>query len=252
MSVSRRIFSETTVVITKLKERKTMERVTSKLTRVLVITLLSAATLATAGSLTLKASSGVTPQDGKPLPSHPVCQRAYDARLPNSASANDLQVKCILELATWGKVLAGQYPWAAVLLRDQVTEGSARRGFYIGLAASEGQTEDGPGKQWIRASLIPTEQSGFNVAVSETLGRNKNPEMYRDADLPREADMPREDSPVRRGSDSRSLRATLEHLRQGKEYLEDATPDQDGHVYKAIDDINNAIQELEKARRGRN
>jgi hypothetical protein len=242
-----------------------MERITSKLTRVLVITLLSAATLATAGSLTLKASSGATPQNGKPLPSHPVCQRAYDARQANSASANDLQVQCNGELATWGAVLAGQYPWAAVLLRDQRTQGSARRGFYIGLAASEGQTEDGPGKQGIRASLLPTEQSGFNVAVQETLGRNKNPEMYRDSDLPRGADMPREDvgdvqprysepeRPARRGSDSRSsLRATLQHLRQGKEYLEDATPDQDGHLYKAIDDINNAIEELEKALRSRN
>ena len=58
--------------------------------------------------------------------------------------------------------------------------------------------------------------------------------------------------PVRRGNDSRSLGAALEQLRQGKEYLEGATPDQDGHLYKAIDDINNAIQELEKALRGSN
>jgi hypothetical protein len=36
-------------------------------------------------------------------------------------------------------------------------------------------------------------------------------------------------------------------LRQGKEFLEVATPDRDGHVDQAIDDINNAIKEIEKA-----
>jgi hypothetical protein len=235
-----------------------MERITSKLIRVLVITLLSAAALATAGSLTLKASTGLTPQAVTPIPHPPVCDLAKLMREQNKAFAVQ-QVQCNLELEARGLVLASDYPWAR-LLRSELPEGSARRGFYIGLAAAEGQTEDGPGKQGIRASLLPTEQSGFDVAVSRSLQRNKNPEWYRNADLARGADVPSEERsaveprdphPVRQGNDSRSLRATLDHLRQGKEYLEGATPDQDGHLYKAIDDINNAIQELEKALRAR-
>ena len=57
-------------------------------------------------------------------------------------------------------------------------------------------------------------------------------------------------SPIRGGSDRRNLRATLEHLRQGREYLEDAEPDPDGHREKAIEYTNKAIAELKKALAG--
>ena len=47
------------------------------------------------------------------------------------------------------------------------------RGFDIGLASSEGQTEDGPGKQAIRMSLPEPQRSAFDHAVKFTLARNK-------------------------------------------------------------------------------
>jgi hypothetical protein len=163
------------------------------------------------------------------------------------------------ELAAKGARLASADQWAAGV-RNQQPEGPARVGFDIGMAAAEEVDTSGAGKQAIRASLSPDEQGGFDKAVLYSLERNKNP---RGADIPsdpsaREADMPSEERsaaeprplprrPIRRGNDSRSLRATLEHLRQGKEFLEVATPDRDGHVDQAIDDINNAIKEIEKA-----
>ena len=47
------------------------------------------------------------------------------------------------------------------------------RGFDIGLAAAEGQTEDGPGKQAMRVSLPEPERAAFDHAVAFTLARNK-------------------------------------------------------------------------------
>lgn len=47
------------------------------------------------------------------------------------------------------------------------------RGFDIGLAAAEGHTEDGPGKQAIRTSLPEPERPAFDHAVAFTLARNK-------------------------------------------------------------------------------
>ena len=50
-----------------------------------------------------------------------------------------------------------------------------RLGFDIGLAASEGQTLPGPGKDRIRDSLrLTAEREGFSTAVSITLERNRN------------------------------------------------------------------------------
>ena len=50
-----------------------------------------------------------------------------------------------------------------------------RLGFDIGLAAAEGQTLPGPGKDRIRDSLLlPAERQGFSDAVSFTLERNRN------------------------------------------------------------------------------
>ena len=42
------------------------------------------------------------------------------------------------------------------------------------MAAAEGQTLPGPGKQRIHDSLSPAEQGGFNTAVSFSLERNRN------------------------------------------------------------------------------
>jgi hypothetical protein len=42
------------------------------------------------------------------------------------------------------------------------------------MAAAEGQTADGPGKQLIRGGLDPAGQEGFNVALSFSLDRNRN------------------------------------------------------------------------------
>jgi len=61
-------------------------------------------------------------------------------------------------------------------LRSREPEGPARRGFDIGLAAAEGQTEPGPGKQRIQDSLPPSQQIGFSRAVTFSLMRNKHAE----------------------------------------------------------------------------
>jgi hypothetical protein len=58
-------------------------------------------------------------------------------------------------------------------LRQHIERNSVRA-FLIGLAASEGQTEPGPGKQKIRDSLPAATRDGFDVAVDFTLTRNRN------------------------------------------------------------------------------
>jgi hypothetical protein len=62
----------------------------------------------------------------------------------------------------------------ATLLRDAQSEGPMRRGFDIGMAAAEGQTLPGPGKQRIHDSLVGDEQRGFSRAVDFSLMRNNN------------------------------------------------------------------------------
>lgn len=79
-------------------------------------------------------------------------------------------------LAAKGEALATQTP-LALELRNQMPEGPARRGFDIGLAAAEGQTSPGPGKQKIHDVLSPPEQRGFDSAVSFSLERNRNAEL---------------------------------------------------------------------------
>ncbi len=76
-------------------------------------------------------------------------------------------------LAAKGEALANADPLATEL-RNREPEGPSRRGFYIGLAAAEGHTLPGPGKDKIRDSLSPAEQLGFNKAVEFSLERNKN------------------------------------------------------------------------------
>lgn len=192
-------------------------------------------------------------------------QEGYNVAVDCSLKWNISMEQIKNELAVKGAGLATADQWAAGV-RNQQPDGPARRGFDIGLAAAAEVDTSGTGKQAIRALLRPDEQAGFDMALLYSEERNKN---ARGADMPsadplasRGTDVSREDPsaaeprplprrPVRRGDDSRSLRATLEHLRQGKEFLEIAAPDQDGHLDKAIDDINDAIQELEKALRQR-
>lgn len=77
-------------------------------------------------------------------------------------------------LAARGPAIAAADPLAMELREQQV--GAALRGFDIGMAAAEGQTAPGPGKDRIRASLPAAEQGGFLFAVAFTLDRNRNAE----------------------------------------------------------------------------
>ena len=72
-----------------------------------------------------------------------------------------------------GGTIAEQDP-LALMLRDSQTSDARRRGFDIGMAAAEGQTEPGPGKQRIHDQLAPAEQPGFEDAVTFSLDRNRN------------------------------------------------------------------------------
>src|SRR5262249_49079869 len=76
-------------------------------------------------------------------------------------------------LAEKGEAIANRDP-LALALRNLQPEGPTRRGFDIGMAAAEGDTAPGPGKQRIHDSLLPAEQQGFTAAVSFSLARNKN------------------------------------------------------------------------------
>src|ERR1044071_166331 len=98
-----------------------MERITTKLTRVLVVTLLCAIAL--------------------------------------TAHAQPKPKVDLNALAARGAALVNEDP-SALELRDEQPEGPARRGFNIGMAAAEGQTLPGPGKQRIHDSLSPAEQEG--------------------------------------------------------------------------------------------
>ena len=76
-------------------------------------------------------------------------------------------------LAARGEEVANQDPLAAEL-RGREPDASSRRGFDIGMAAAEGHTLSGPGKQRIHDSLTPPEQRGFTTAVLFSLERNRN------------------------------------------------------------------------------
>ncbi len=114
-----------------------MERITSKLRQFLVVTLLCAEAVTTAIS-------------------------------QEEPRAIDLNA-----LAARGETLANE-DQLAVELRNQQPDDASRRGFDIGMAAAEGQTLPGPGKQKLGASLPANQQRGFNIAVSFSLERNRN------------------------------------------------------------------------------
>ena len=82
----------------------------------------------------------------------------------------------ISDLEPKGSAIANHDP-LAVLLRNQQPAGAARQGFDIGMAAAEGQTENGPGKQRIHDSLSPAEQGGFTIAVAFSLERNRHADL---------------------------------------------------------------------------
>jgi hypothetical protein len=90
-----------------------------------------------------------------------------------TAGSQEKQAVDVNALAAKGEAIANQDP-LAVELRNQQPEGPARRGFDIGMAAAEGQTADGPGKQRLHDSLDQAEQGGFATAVSFSLERNRN------------------------------------------------------------------------------
>jgi hypothetical protein len=120
----------------------------------------------------------------------PVCDAARSARARNSPAAPNLEAQCRAlggslveapgpgvaspdELAAGGENIANNDPLIAEL-RNRQPEGPNRRGFDIGIAAAETNTEWGPGKQKLLDSLIPMEQEGFKIAVSFSLDRNRN------------------------------------------------------------------------------
>src|SRR5216683_1735234 len=81
------------------------------------------------------------------------------------AAAATASAQTLDDLAARGEALANADPLSAEL-RNRQPEGPARRGFDIGMAAAEGQTAPGPGKQKIHDALSPEEQQGFDTAVA--------------------------------------------------------------------------------------
>ena len=114
-----------------------MERITSKITTVVAVTLL--------------------------------CAVAAKIAVAQKQDVNDLNA-----LAARGEVLAGEDP-LALELRGQQREESARRGFDIGMGLAEGQTLPGPGKDSVCASLpLEFAQLGCRLAVLFSVDRNRN------------------------------------------------------------------------------
>ena len=114
------------------------------------------------------------------VPSGPICELARNAHAKNSPAAPGLEAKCAAErtalnldgLAARGEAMANADP-AIAEARNLQPAGPPRRGFNIGIAASEGQTALGPGKDRIRDALPPAEQGGFSTAVTFSLLRNR-------------------------------------------------------------------------------
>ena len=134
------------------------------------------------------ASLGRLPPSQPSGPPLPVCDEARAARERNSPATSSLEAQCrarggdqgaaadaaraLEKLAAAGETLVSDDPLLAELRSRQLEPN--RRGFDIGIAAAEGQTQWGSGKQKILDSLNPAEQEGFKVAVSFALDRNRN------------------------------------------------------------------------------
>src|SRR5260370_5231765 len=94
-----------------------------------------------------------------------------------AAAVMTVSAQTLDDLAARGEAIANADPLSAEL-RNRQPEGPARRGFDIGMAAAEGHTAPGPGKDKIRASLPSDasdtqgrldEQRGFGTAVACSL-----------------------------------------------------------------------------------
>jgi hypothetical protein len=105
----------------------------------------------------------------------PAEQAGFTAAVSFALERNRIQqTKNNAALAKKGEAIANRDPLTFVL-RNLQPEGPARRGFDIGMAAAERDTEPGLGKQRIHDSLSPAEQQGFTAAVTFLLAKNKNP-----------------------------------------------------------------------------
>lgn len=135
---------------------------------------------ATALAPTVKAQARVKLDGATGTSNLTICEAAAGARARSSPAAPGLEARCALQtslgvpaLAAKGEAIATQDSLAGEL-RDQQVDEAARRGFDIGLGASEGQTLWGPGKQQIMDSLATSEQQGFAIAAYYTVDRNRN------------------------------------------------------------------------------
>jgi hypothetical protein len=102
-------------------------------------------------------------------------QSAFDAAVAYSLA---LYKQKLAELATRGAGMIEEDALSAEFLGLQ-KGASAQLGFLVGLAAAEGQTANGPGKQKIRGALPAEEQAGYDTAVAFSIGRNSNPDFAR-------------------------------------------------------------------------
>ncbi len=102
-------------------------------------------------------------------------QSAFDAAVSYSLA---LYKQKLTDLAARGAAIADEDPLSAEALSLQ-EDVDAKRGFEVGLAAAEGQTAPGPGKQKIGAALPPAEQGGYATAVAFSLDRNNNVDLAR-------------------------------------------------------------------------
>ena len=108
-----------------------------------------------------------------PGSTRPICDVAAEARTRNNAAAPGLETQCRADLAARGEAIANRDPLSAEL-RRRAHNDLSRQGFDIGMAAAEGQTEPGPGKQAIHNALSGVEQAAFDAAVSFSIQRNRN------------------------------------------------------------------------------
>jgi len=142
-----------------------------------------------AGNATPSKAIGRAIAPSTTAPARPICDVAREARARNSPAAPGLEAQCRAAggpqppaaasaqtadaLAAKGEAIANADP-LALTLRNRESEGAGQRGFDIGMAAAEGDTLPGPGKQRIHDALTPAEQRGFETAVAFSLERNRN------------------------------------------------------------------------------
>jgi hypothetical protein len=103
-----------------------------------------------------------------------VADRAENPKLDVAKRRAPVLAKSTVDaLAARGEMVANQDP-LAMALREVQAAGEVRRGFDVGMGASEGQTSPDPGNQRIHDALTTVEQAGFRAAVSFAVERNDN------------------------------------------------------------------------------